>query len=172
MANRFTILSLMTIILFLGLGLAAIRTGSFLCLQLVYTVTVVVLLLSVLTAKYLREAFCVGFAIFGWGYFLIAIGPWTFWVPVWEQPGRVTVQYQQANLLVLSNYPLDFLASYQPINAVFVPVGGIRVTVDSRKVATGIGHVVCVWLFGLAGGLIATYLSSRQWPHSIGPRGP
>jgi hypothetical protein len=75
MPKRFSILNLLAVILFIGLSLAAILTASFLWLQLVYTATVVGLLLSILLAKYLRShsAFFVGFAVLGWGYFLLAI---------------------------------------------------------------------------------------------------
>jgi hypothetical protein len=167
MPKRFSIPSLMAVILLIGLGLAAMRSASFLCLQVIYTATVVALLLSILLAKYSRSdsPFYIGFAVFGWGYFLLAIGPWTFWITSWVS-GRGIVLATRAYVLLLSNYPIDFLAVHLASETVSVPVQGADAIVQSSDIAAGVGHILFVWLFGLVGGLMATYLSSRRGARS------
>src|SRR5262245_35286087 len=68
---RFTIARLLILILFCGLGFAALREANDLWDSSVLTLTVGVLLVSVLLAIHRperRRAFWVGFALFGWGY--------------------------------------------------------------------------------------------------------
>ncbi|WZP01105.1 hypothetical protein EP7_005549 (plasmid) [Isosphaeraceae bacterium EP7] len=53
-----------------------VRRGYLDALKAMYVLTVISLLVAVIAARY-RGAFCFGFAVFGWGYFLIGIAPWS-----------------------------------------------------------------------------------------------
>jgi hypothetical protein len=77
---RVSTLALMAVTLLFALGFAALRSGSELWFSAVYTLTVALLLVAVVAARYRRgdeAAFWFGFAVFGWGYFLLGLGPWT-----------------------------------------------------------------------------------------------
>jgi hypothetical protein len=68
---RFTISSLLILVLFLGIGFAALREANDLWDSGVLTLTIGALLVSVLLAIHRsekRRAYWVGFALFGWGY--------------------------------------------------------------------------------------------------------
>ena len=176
MHKRILLSNLMIIILWLGLALAALRFGSFSSLRLVYCLTVVVLLLAILAAKYRRNPFWFGFAVFGWGYFLIGIGPWTTWIPV-QQPGQGTIFQPRVNPLLLNASIFESLASYQTGNLKPPPLASnatasdavirnkqLQSYLNALAISTGIGHLIWVWIFGGGGGLIAGYLSSRRDP--------
>src|SRR3954468_630295 len=80
--HRFSIAAMMVAVIILALGLAALQAGTSFWLKAVYTATLVVLLLAIIGARYRprgEAAFWFGFAVFGWGYFLMGIGPWTEW---------------------------------------------------------------------------------------------
>ena len=60
-----------------GLGLAAIRSSSLLSTQFVFTVALSLLLVSLVGAIVGKpRSFWVGAAVFGWGYGILAFGPW------------------------------------------------------------------------------------------------
>ena len=62
-----------------AMALTALRTASDFWLSALYTVTTVLLLLAVVAARFGRgsgKAFWFGFAVFGWGFFLLGYGPW------------------------------------------------------------------------------------------------
>ncbi|MFI5461519.1 MAG: hypothetical protein ACHRXM_39505 [Isosphaerales bacterium] len=68
---RFTIASLLIVVLFLAVGFAALREASELWASGIFTLTLGVLLVSILLAVHrdsTRRAFWIGFALFGWGY--------------------------------------------------------------------------------------------------------
>jgi len=68
---RFTIASLLVVILFVGVGFAALRESSDLWDSGLFTVTLGILLTSILLAVHRQEskrAFWLGFALFGCGY--------------------------------------------------------------------------------------------------------
>src|SRR4051812_37111537 len=82
MRRNVSLMGLIVVVLAIGLALAALRAGSFAWLRAMYTATAFAFLLSVLAAKYHRDTFWFGFAVFGWAYFLLGIGPVTNWLPV------------------------------------------------------------------------------------------
>src|SRR5689334_10295137 len=75
MRFRPSIAGLMAFILFLGIWFAAMRSGSDLWLRISWTLTASVLLAALILAQY-RGAFWYGFAIVGWGYFLLGSVGW------------------------------------------------------------------------------------------------
>ncbi len=75
---RFTIASLLVVILFLGVGIAALRQSSDLWNSGLFTLTLAVLLISIPLAVQRTEnrgAFWLGFALFGWIYLGLSLVP-------------------------------------------------------------------------------------------------
>jgi hypothetical protein len=79
---RISTRGLMAALVVIGLGLAAIRSGSYTALRFVYTGTLLMLLVALIAASYrpaAQGAFWFGFAAVGWGYFLFAFVPMPLW---------------------------------------------------------------------------------------------
>jgi hypothetical protein len=75
---RFSIANLLTAVAIIAVGLAALNSPSRLTVGLVTIVTLGVLLAAILGAIYRAgeaRAFWLGFAVFGWSYFLVAFSP-------------------------------------------------------------------------------------------------
>ena len=75
---RFTIASLLVVVLFIGVGFAALRESNDLWDSGVFTLTLGVLLISILLAVHRtesRRAFWLGFALFGWIYLGLSLVP-------------------------------------------------------------------------------------------------
>jgi hypothetical protein len=75
---RFNIGSLLGVILFLGVGFAALRESNDLWDSGLFTLTVGILPVGVLLAIHrdqAKRAFWVGFALFGWGYLGMSLVP-------------------------------------------------------------------------------------------------
>jgi hypothetical protein len=76
---RFSILGLIVAVVASGLAFAALRSASDLWLGATYTFCVILLLSAVVAGRLRRGAegaFWLGFAVFGWGFFLLAGSPW------------------------------------------------------------------------------------------------
>ena len=76
---RASILGLIAAVVASAVAFAALRTGSEYWLSAFYTLTVVMLLFAVIAARYRRgpaRAFWFGFAVFGWGFFLLGSNAW------------------------------------------------------------------------------------------------
>jgi hypothetical protein len=74
-----TILGMMAVVLVAALAFVALRSASDLWCAAIYTFTAVLLLTAVIAAGLRRggeRAFWFGFAVFGWGFFLLGLGPW------------------------------------------------------------------------------------------------
>jgi hypothetical protein len=75
---RFNIASLLGVILFCGVGFAALKESSDLWESGLFTLTIGVLLVSILLAVHRSEAkraFWIGFALLGWGYLALSLVP-------------------------------------------------------------------------------------------------
>ena len=75
---RFSIASLLVVVLVLGVSLAALRESNEIWESGLFTLTVAVLLTSVLLAIHRtesRRAFWTGFALFGWTYLALSLVP-------------------------------------------------------------------------------------------------
>lgn len=132
--HRFPIAVLMAVVVFLALGLTVLRSGSLAWFRALYAVTLLALLFVILAARYrpVREgAFWFGFAVFGWGYFLIGIGPWTEWTAT-AITGQGEYLRMRANPLLPTEGLMEWLADYHASN-LRPPLTGKNVTV-SREV--------------------------------------
>jgi hypothetical protein len=75
---RFTIASLLVVVLLVAVGFAALREASDLWDRGVFTLALAVLLVSILFAVHRtgsERAFWLGFALFGWGYLGLSLVP-------------------------------------------------------------------------------------------------
>jgi hypothetical protein len=84
--SRFTIAWLMTVVLLVALGFAALRRSSEVVASAVFTSAVVTLLVATVGAVLGRGAAWVGFAVFGWGGLILVFGPLS-----WELPSGPNV---------------------------------------------------------------------------------
>jgi MFS family permease len=74
-----SIAAITLIVVACAMALTALRTASDFWLSAFYTFTTVLLLLAVIAARFRRgneRTFWFGFAVFGWGFFLLGYGPW------------------------------------------------------------------------------------------------
>jgi hypothetical protein len=75
---RFSIASLLVVVLFLSVGFAALRESSDLWDSGIFNLTLASLLISILLAVHrteTRRAFWIGFALFGWSYLALSLVP-------------------------------------------------------------------------------------------------
>jgi hypothetical protein len=149
---RFSIGGLMAVVLVLAIGFAALRNASQTWAGLMFLLTCGVLGLAVVGAVCRREAeraWWLGFAVFGWGYMILA-----FW-PSESLPELPT----QALLDVLRSI---FLAT--PQGQGFVPAmagafgGGGGFGAGPMLSSSQIGHCLWALLFALLGGTLARVL--------------
>jgi hypothetical protein len=76
---RFSVRGLMMLIVFLGSAFAGLRSPTPFWANIWFSLVLTVLVLAVPAAVYRRgerRAFWVGFATFGWVYFVLSMGPW------------------------------------------------------------------------------------------------
>lgn len=77
--KRFSIGTLMAVVLVCGVAVAALRDASDSWAGVMLALTLFMLgiaLLGILTLRGDRRAFWQGFALFGWGYLVLTMGPW------------------------------------------------------------------------------------------------
>jgi hypothetical protein len=83
---RVSLAGLLLVVLFAGLVLAALRSGSDAWARSIYTATAAALLFAGVAARY-RGVFWHGFAVVGAGYFVVGFGPWVAGPPGAEGRG-------------------------------------------------------------------------------------
>jgi hypothetical protein len=135
--------------------LAALRTASDFWLSALYTFAVGLLLIALVAARFRRgngKAFWFGFAVFGWGFFLLGYGPWRT-APA--DPG------EQINI------PLNRNLITSRVILALVPY----VIKDSDDVedidkltanAVSIAHVLVTLAIGIGGGLVSVLMRRRR----------
>jgi hypothetical protein len=75
MHTRISVRTLMALVILLGLELAALRSCSVFWFKTSYSLTLASLFVAILAARFRDGTFWFGFALFGWGYFLLGLGP-------------------------------------------------------------------------------------------------
>lgn len=114
---RISIGGLMAVVLVAAVGLAALRYGSEEWAALVTLMTLGLLALAILGTIYRRgdrRASWLGFALFGWGYMLLASGYW--WEDGDRWPGLLTT------ILVEKLHPVVYSEETQPQSSLFDPL--------------------------------------------------
>lgn len=149
---------LMAFIAVLGMGLALMRAASEFAFEAAFTGTFFLLLAATIAARH-RGPFWYGFAVVGWGYFLIGAGPWFGAAPVGSQ-GELRL-----NLSTITGFLLD-----QTVRSCYPdprsPEG--RHLRKELTYALSIGHMILAFTFAVIGGLCVRFFENRR--RSEGPR--
>ena len=165
MRFRMSIAALMTVVLVLAVGFAALRSGSEGWSLVVFNLTLLLLFAAIPGAIYRRDrdrAGWVGFALFGWGYWILSFGPGF----------RTEIRPQLATTPLL-DYLYPQIAPIPPPGAVFDENTNKYYANDQsgRFVVWGpdteppfrrTGHSLIAVLFGLMGALMARAFAARR----------
>jgi hypothetical protein len=151
---RLSILSLIAAVVACGVAFAALRSGSDYWRSAIYTITVALLLGAVVLARYSRptgRAFWFGFAVFGWGGFLLTSNPWVY-----------------DRFSFLSNSPRNLNGNLLTTQVTRFLVARIRMGTDDLEMidhitsnTTGIVTQLLVLAVATVGGLFAVAMKKR-----------
>jgi hypothetical protein len=145
---RLTIASLLVVIVFFGVVLAGLRSGTTVWMRTIYTATFLALIFATIAAKY-RGALWYGFSVAGWAYFLLAIDPWF--------NSSVADPTHLGNIGLLTsavNVAVDqWLSDRDPGSLDFIDAMVCRLTIC---------HCALTILFGLTGGSISGAMAGRR----------
>jgi hypothetical protein len=189
MHSRLTIRLLMGLVLFVAVGVAALRHASELWASLLLTAALLLFAVAALGAacsRGPRRAACGGFAAFGFGYLALCFGPWAStevrphlatsklldfvgaWISRTSPPVFVT-----RKVPVLGDVPhlgrLFATRVAAPGPARFAGIGPVAATANEPFVR--VGHSLFALIFALLGGLVARYFSAAR-EHEPGDPGP
>lgn len=174
---RHSIRTLTFAVAVVALGTAALRSATELWASAMFTLTLAILATAILGALFHRgnRPFWTGFALFGWGYLVLAIGPW-FTSEIQPQLVSSTV----LNLLYVRLHSTSAEKAYvvkrqvasspAPTTFPWASTGGSSVTYTTvrppgRSVRTSflrIGHSLFALLAALLGGVIARFFANRS----------
>jgi hypothetical protein len=149
---RVSMLGLVAAVVVCGVVLAALRSGSDYWLGVAYTMTVGMLLAAVVLARYRRgasRAFWFGFAVFGWGMFILGANPW-------------------GNEFDDDRFGVNVNNNLLTSRLIQVTVGRIRMGTDDLRMideitaqTIGIVHLLVVLAVASLGGLFAVFIKNR-----------
>ncbi|MGC8641786.1 MAG: hypothetical protein ACP5XB_18110 [Isosphaeraceae bacterium] len=157
---RFTLASLMGYVLLLSVQLAAIAAGTQTWSQIVYTLTVFLLLLSSIATRG-GNSFWYGFALVGSGYFLIGFGPWFNQICNADPP---LAFYHPNDGLFTSVLIYRAAESSVPFLPPGDPQYGNRETIHAHRVAytAGIAHSILTVALAVCAGLVSSVFGRRS----------
>jgi hypothetical protein len=185
---QFSMVSMLGVVTIVGLGCAALVNASHLWAGIVVNAAVLALLAAAVGAVYLHSnfrAFCGGFAIFGWAYFLLTSTPvvdlerWFLTqganqalysvltdsgpnpapqAIVYSNPGGPAIRVQAA-VPPPATAPQPVTYAYYPAlpAPAGAPLGGLPYDAFDR-----IAHTLWTIVIGAAGGVLALWLSGRR----------
>jgi hypothetical protein len=174
MRPRFTILGMMALVGFAGVGLVGLRSATPLWASAVFTLALATLTAATVGAAMGRRT-CLGFAIFGWAYLLAVFGLWPEANGVTAPPflTKALLDYLQPD----TNTPAVMTVDPGPrgesatevTQVVSIPggpgsiarLGPFSGRVINRLHYRRIGHSLAAVLCGLLGSLVATAFSIR-----------
>jgi hypothetical protein len=159
---RFTIAQLIAIVLFAGVGFAALRSLTMLWASAIFTLTLAVLLIGVLGTMAHRgraRLTWAGFALFGWAYLFALFGAWPDLNGLTTPPLLTTRLLQQVGPQILGS------AWSGPVYAGEETVAVAGVTVRSPKQFRRIGHCFMSLVFGLVSAGIGRTFAPGIEPH-------
>lgn len=160
MKYRASVKDMMGFILLASVGLGAFRSGSVLGFKLLYTLTIMALSFAALAAKYFGGDGWLGFALFGWGYFLLGLGPFepshTYLVGPSPNPNLPTHDLVEYLIEHASKIPesrkLPPGSSYDDSMKAFARTRSTR----------GSAHLMLTWLSAWAGSYITTAFAAAS----------
>lgn len=171
---RFTLLSLMVLVAFSAVGLAALVNASELWASATFTVTVSVLLVAILGIVLPRRessrAFCAGLTVVGWGYMLIVFSPWFRPESNLGPAPLLTTKLLEYLYDKVTEAPAVAGASKQfPRGSMAARIRALQrgsalrgALSTSRKHFQQVGHSLLGLFFAFLGGLLARYLYTTQ----------
>jgi hypothetical protein len=141
---RFNIATLLVIIFVLGVGFAALRESDDLWESGMFSLTLGVLLVAILLAVHrgkAKRAFWVGFALFGWGYLVLAE------IPSIESRLLTTqgLTYLDSKVPGRPSNPAKLMLSAIRSATSGTQIQNVAFAVDGLKVGTASDRVVRVW---------------------------
>ncbi|MHC5539619.1 hypothetical protein ACYOEI_15485 [Singulisphaera rosea] len=152
---QISIMGLILTVVVAATAFAALRIASNLWFSVLYTATAGILLIAVIAARLRRGSqgtFWFGFSVFGWGFFLLSMGPWA--IRFEEVGGDFS---QSINQYLLSSRVIEFI------------VPRIRAETDDLEAidsitanTAGIIHLFIVLAVATCGGMIAVLLKPRR----------
>jgi hypothetical protein len=182
---RFSLLSLLGAVLVISIGCAALASASENWARIVVTGTVMAILVATVGAFFLpagSRAFAGGFAICGWAYLLVALGPWLESIKP-QLATTLAVNYLQAALekddanvqVGVSPVLLSYAPSPSP------PGGAPAMAISSNFIYSAsavlpsaawsfnqIGHSLWAILLAFFGGILARFFDSLNRKQGAG----
>jgi hypothetical protein len=179
---RYSMRTLMAVVVVLGVAFAGLRSPTPFWANLWFSLVLAALTFSVPAAVYRRgqqRAFWVGFGIFGWVYFVLALAPW-FQTTIGFQLFSTTILDVLAPYIVQKEYLLrNYVGSFNPPFDPGVPSPWQRwnlpefppenpwrmvgyVTLISPGLYLRIGHAVFCMLIALTGGTVVRSLAATR----------
>lgn len=170
---QFSLAGMIGFVLVLGVDLAALARPTEWSAPGALLLSVGVLLMATLEARFGREPrhFAWGFALFGWSYLILAFGPWSSRIEISRTGGTETspiILPTTRALVVLRNqvlYPeLSEAVFFNPMRTDYQKI------LSQRTYFTQAGHAVIALLMSLAGGLAGTAIAARGREDQVAPR--
>ncbi len=153
-AIKTSILALVLVVAACAMAFTALRTGSRLWYTVLYTFTAFLLLTAVLCARFRRgneRAFWFGFAVFGWGFFLMGLGTWMNPFADSDEPAGNTL-----NPNLLTTRVILFLLPYLRTDT-----NSLTQINPITENTIGIAHLLVALILALVGGILAVLLRRR-----------
>ncbi len=152
-----SILGLVLIVVACATAFTALRTASYIWYSTLYSFTTVLLLAAVVAARFRRgneKVFWFGFAVFGWGFFLLGLGPW-------PDPFE-DINYSMGHSLnrnLLTFRVVLFLVPYLRTDT-----NDLDSINKITEYTIGIAHLLTTLALGIGGGLVAILIRRRRGP--------
>jgi uncharacterized membrane protein len=148
------ILALVLIVAVCAIAFTGLKTALPIWYSAFYTFTVVVLLAAVIAARFRRgneKAFWFGFAVFGWAFLVLGLGPWP---DVDADPDEANITL---NRQLLTSRVIEFLVPY--LRSQMSDRGRIgQITTNTM----GIAHLLTTLAIATAGGTLAIAIRRRR----------
>jgi hypothetical protein len=167
---RFSLLGLMAVVAYVAVACAAVRYSTELWASGLFTLAVVLQMVAVVCVACRSESAWAGFLVFGGGYLLLALGPWSQSMPPLITSHGITWLDQklhgeapQTAAFAVSGSP--WVKSYTTVNAsqilLWDATTGRSLNANVQPVFQRIGHSLLSPLFGLLGALATLWLYGR-----------
>jgi hypothetical protein len=171
---RFTLAQLLAAVVFIGLGLAALRSASLFWASAVFSLTVALLSTAVLVVMARRgraRMTWLGFALFGWIYLGTTFGPWSDTNGVKAPPyvTRLAVDYWDARFWRINGGTGTVLwRDTAPPGEMLVSRFAASPTLPDSFQVRRIGHCLAAILVGLGGAVIGRLVANDKERFGVG----
>ncbi len=152
---QWSILASILTIVALAIAFTALKTASNLWYSTFYTFTTILLLSAVIAARFRRgseKAFWFGFAVFGWCFFVLGLGPWPS--PGDDEGDGIGIA---VNRNLLTSRVILFLVPY-----LRTETGNLEALDKITTNTIGIAHLLITLTMAIVGGMIAVLIRRRR----------